>query len=124
LSTLRFRALTPHSDDWSSSNTIQRITAARPNFSRSRPTACSAGGAAQAALIDEIGRIGALRGSERADADADQAKSRRPGFARQQFAAGVKYLCRELSRRAERDGDFAMNTTAPENPKALKFSRS
>src|SRR5262249_40632509 len=60
------------------------------------------GGAAVAALIDEIGRIGVLRGSERADADADQAKSRRPGLARQQFAPGVEYLCRELRWRAER----------------------
>src|SRR5262249_3347792 len=60
------------------------------------------GGAALAALIDEIGRIRILRGSERADTDADQTKSRCPGFARQQFAAGVKYLCRELRRRAER----------------------
>jgi len=60
------------------------------------------GGAAFAALIDEIGRIGILRGRERADTDADQAESRRPGFARQQFAAGVEYLCGELGRRAER----------------------
>src|SRR5260370_1199131 len=60
------------------------------------------GGAAFAALIDKSGRISILRGSARADPEADQAGARDPGFARQQFAARVEYLCRELRRRAER----------------------
>jgi hypothetical protein len=60
------------------------------------------GGATLAALINKIGWIRVLRRSERTDADANQTKSRRSGFARQQFAAGVKCFCRELSRRVKR----------------------
>jgi hypothetical protein len=84
---------------------LQRNPADHRGLTESLPQAIDrvlGGGAALAALVDEIARIGVLRRRERADADADQAKSRRPGFARQQFAAGVEYLCRELSRRAER----------------------
>jgi hypothetical protein len=52
------------------------------------------GVAALAVLIDEIGRVGIWRARERADADADQAKSRRPGLARRLRHAKPSFTCK------------------------------
>ena len=60
------------------------------------------GGAAGAAVVDEIGGVGVRGAGERADADADQAEFGAVGLARQQLAPGGEDPPRQLGRRSER----------------------
>ena len=87
------------SERYSSSSARPLTTASRPNFSRSRSTACSA---CAARAVEQIGKIVAGGVLQVTDADADQAEARVAHFALEQFAPGGEDAGGELGRRAER----------------------